>query len=335
MRILRQKNHNNTQLGDFELEVWNYYKKHKRDLPWRRTTDPYHILISEVMLQQTQVSRVILKYEEFIKKIPTIESLAKASKAEVLTLWQGLGYNRRALFLKKTCETLFAESLKSPKSTSKDRTRIRAQTKSPQFPTTREELLQLPGIGQSTAGALLAFAFNKPVPFIETNIRAIFLYFFFKESSSVSDIHIYELLQETLNHKKQKENPREWYYALYDYGTMLKAKLGREKTALHKQSKHYNKQSTFKGSNREIRGAILRLFTKHPKINEQKICALLNAELSHRTPADISKQVISNLASLEKEGFIQKADAKASKTGSKPSAQERKNTPPIYTLSMV
>lgn len=146
------------QLRKFEREIWNYYEGNKRDLPCRRTSDPYYILISEVMLQQTQVSRVILKYEEFIKKFPTIESLAKASKAEVLTLWQGLGYNRRALFLKKTCETLFAESLKSSKSTSK--------LKSPQFPTTREELLKLPGIGQSTAGALLAFAFNTPVPFI-------------------------------------------------------------------------------------------------------------------------------------------------------------------------
>jgi len=323
------------QLRKFEREIWNYYKGNKRDLPWRRTTNPYYILISEVMLQQTQVSRVILKYEEFIKKFGTIESLARASKAEVLTLWQGLGYNRRALFLKRTCETLFAESLKLSKSTSKDKTKIRVQTKSPQFPATREELLKLPGIGQSTAGALLAFAFNTPVPFIETNIRAVFLYFLFKEYSSVSDIHIYELLQETLNHKKQKENPREWYYALYDYGTMLKAKLGREKTALHKQSKHYNKQSKFKGSNREIRGAILRLFTKQPKITEEKICALLNAELPHRTPADISKQVTSSLASLEKEGFIQKTDVKASKTGTKPSLQGRKSTPPTYALSMV
>lgn len=312
---------------NFETTIWKYYSKNKRDLPWRYTTDPYHILVSEVMLQQTQVSRVILKYEEFIKKFPTIESLANASKAEVLTLWQGLGYNRRALFLKRACEALFAESLKSPKSTSK--------AKSPQFPTTREELLKLPGIGQSTSGALLAFAFNTPVPFIETNIRAVFLYFFFKESSSVSDIHIHELLQKTLNHKKQKENPREWYYALYDYGTMLKAKLGREKTALHKQSKHYNKQSTFKGSNREIRGAILRLFTKHPKITEQKICTLLNAELSHRTPADISKQVESSLVALVKEGFIEKMDAKISKTNAKPSRPSRKSTHTTYALSVV
>lgn len=275
MRIPRQKTLNNAQLRKFEREIWNYYEGNKRDLPWRRTTNPYYILISEVMLQQTQVSRVILKYEEFIKKFGTIESLAKASKAEVLTIWQGLGYNRRALFLKRACETLFDESLKSSKSTSK--------LKSPKFPTTREELLKLPGIGQSTAGAILAFAFNTPVPFIETNIRAVFLYF------SLKNLHLFLIYIYTSFYKKRsiikskKENPREWYYALYDYGTMLKAKLGREKTALHKQSKHYNKQSKFKGSNREIRGAILRLFTKHPKITEEKICELLNTELPHRT----------------------------------------------------
>ena len=300
---------------NFESTIWKYYSKNKRDLPWRRTTDPYHILVSEVMLQQTQVTRVIPKYQEFIKKFSNIESLAKATKAEVLSLWQGLGYNRRALFLKRTCETLLEQS-------------ILKNQKRPQFPTTRDELLKLPGIGQSTAGALLAFAFNKPEPFIETNIRAVYLYFFFKESSSVSDIHIYELLQKTLAKKKQKENPREWYYALYDYGTMLKAELGRKKTELHKQSKHYNKQSKFKGSNREVRGAILRLLTKHSKINEQKICALLSAELSHRTPVDISKHVKSSLVSLEKEGFIQSVDQISTKPKSK-------NTPPIYTLSMV
>jgi A/G-specific adenine glycosylase len=267
------------------------------------------------MLQQTQVTRVIPKYQEFIKKFSNIESLAKATKAEVLTLWQGLGYNRRALFLKRTCETLLEQSILQNK-------------ERPQFPTAREELLKLPGIGQSTAGALLAFAFNKPEPFIETNIRAVYLYFFFKESSSVSDIHIYELLQKTLAKKKQKENPREWYYALYDYGTMLKAELGRKKTELHKQSKHYNKQSKFKGSNREIRGATLRLFTKHKKLTEKQIHSTLLKELPHRTSKDISTQVQISLAALLKEGFIQDLNQISPKSKSK-------NTPPIYTLSMV
>lgn len=289
-----QMNVQPSEIIKFQKEIWKYYLANKRDLPWRHTTNPYHILVSEVMLQQTQVSRVISKYQEFLKKFPTIKSLAKASKADVLTLWQGLGYNRRALFLKKTCETLFEQNPKNP-----------------QFPTTREELLKLPGIGQSTAGALLAFAFNKPEPFIETNIRAVYLYFFFNGSSSVSDIHIYELLQKTLTLRKQKENPREWYYALYDYGTMLKAKLGRKKIELHKQSKHYNKQSNFKGSNREIRGAILRLFTKHKKLTTSKINKEIMKELTHRSPADTSRHDIppriqTNLEALLKEGFIQK-----------------------------
>lgn len=295
-----QMNVQRSEILKFQKEIWKYYLTNKRDLPWRDTTNPYHILVSEVMLQQTQVARVIPKYQEFLKKFSTIESLAKASKADVLTLWQGLGYNRRALFLKKTCETLLAQHQEKSQ-----------RKKSPQFPTTRDELLKLPGIGQSTAGALLAFAFNKPEPFIETNIRAVYLYFFFKETSSVSDIHIYELLQKSLALKKQKENPREWYYALYDYGTMLKAKLGSKKTGLHKQSKHYNKQSKFKGSNREIRGAILRLFTKHKKLTASKINKEIMKELTHRSPADTSRydippQIQTNLEALLKEGFIQK-----------------------------
>lgn len=274
-----------SQMQQFEHEVWNYYKKNKRDLPWRHTTDPYHILVSEVMLQQTQVSRVITKYQEFLKKFPTIKKLAQATKPEVLTLWQGLGYNRRALFLKKTCETLFEQNPKHP-----------------EFPTSHVELLKLPGIGQSTAGAILNFSFNIPTSFIETNIRAVFLYHFFKGASSVSDIHIYELIQETLKHKKQKENPREWFYALYDYGSILKATLGKNKTELHKQSKHYNKQKSFKGSNREIRSSILKLILETKgSITEDVIIGAITQKLPQATVENIR----SNIIALEKEGFIQ------------------------------
>ena len=268
----------------FEHDIWNYYKKNKRDLPWRHTTDPYHILVSEVMLQQTQVSRVIPKYQEFLKKFPNIKALAKATKPEVLTVWQGLGYNRRALFLKKTCETLLEQNPKHP-----------------QFPTYHEELLKLPGIGQSTAGAILNFSFNIPAPFIETNIRAVFLYYFFKGTSSVSDIHIYELIQETLKHKKQKDSPREWFYALYDYGSMLKATLGKNKTELHKQSKHYNKQTSFKGSNREIRSSILKLILEtNDTITETLIIDTITQKLLQATVENIKK----NIEALEREGFI-------------------------------
>lgn len=278
-------------MKNFTKEIWGYYKKSKRNLPWRNTTDPYHILVSEVMLQQTQVSRVIPKYQEFIRKFKNIKTLALTSKADVLTLWQGLGYNRRALFLKKTCEILYAENPKASR-----------------FPTTREELLKLPGIGQSTAGAILAFAFNKPEPFIETNIRAVFIYFFFKEISSVHDTNILELLSETFKQSKQRNNPREWYYALYDYGSMLKTQLGKEKTTLHKQSKHYNKQSSFKGSNREIRSNILKLFinqTKNIRIKSNTLTTayIINTILK-MLPQSTEENIKINIESLEKEGFI-------------------------------
>ena len=278
------------KLRKFECDVWNYYKKHKRDLPWRHTTDPYHILVSEVMLQQTQVSRVIPKYQEFLKKFPNIKSLARATKPEVLTLWQGLGYNRRALFLKKTCETLLEQSPSKP------------QTQGPQFPTSREELLKLPGIGQSTAGAILNFSFNIPTAFIETNIRAVFLYHFFKEASSVSDIHIYELIKETLKHKKQKVDPREWFYALYDYGSMLKATLGKKKTALHKQSKHYNKQTSFKGSNRQIRSSILKLMLDMQDAKGSITETVIIQKIIKKIPQANEENIKTNIEALEKEG---------------------------------
>lgn len=289
----------------FKQEILKYYANNKRDLEWRKTTDPYRILVSEVMLQQTQVSRVIPKYKEFLKKFADIGALALASKADVLTAWQGLGYNRRALFLKKACETLYA-----------------GDPKKPQFPSTKAELVALPGIGQSTAGALLAFAFNKAEPFIETNIRAVFLYFFFKENLSVSDTTICELISETLDYT----NPREWYYALYDYGVMLKAKLGKEKTALHRQSKHYSKQSTFRGSNREIRSNILRLFVEAARaasaspLSESKIIGTIKKML----PQSTSENIASNIQALKKEGFIEFSKNSSSKTKD-----------PKYALSVV
>lgn len=272
--------HRHIQL--FNTFLISFYKKNKRDhLPWRKTRNPYHILVSEVMLQQTQVSRVIPKYKDFIKKFPTIRSLATASKADVLTLWQGLGYNRRALFLKKTCEELYAKNIKRP-----------------EFPRTQQELISLPGVGQSTAGALLAFAYNIPVAFIETNIRSVFLYHFFKESSSVSDTLILELVERALD----KKNPREWYYALYDYGTHLKEHLGKEKTNLHKKSSLYTKQSTFKGSNREIRASILKLL-----VDTQEKFSLkdMSSKLLQKLPQATHENILKNLRSLEKEGFIE------------------------------
>ncbi len=260
-------------IKQFQKEIWAYYAQNRRNLPWRRTYDPYRILVSETMLQQTQVSRVLVKYKSFLKKFPTLKSLSLAPLREVLLEWQGLGYNRRALFLKKAAETITKDY-------------------AGKIPKTYTELLKLPGIGQSTAGAILNFSYNTPTVFIETNIRSVFLHFFFKGNSSVSDIMIKELVEKTLDHK----NPREWYYALYDYGAMLKKSGDIETKTIHRKSKHYKKQSTFIGSNRQLRSGIVRLLLKSTKsLNSGEIAKILSAK-----EEDVKK----NLISMKEEGML-------------------------------
>lgn len=216
----------------FKNKIFEFYKKNKRDFAWRNTTDPYKILVSEIMLQQTQTSRVIEKYSNFLNAFPTIKDLAIAQQSEVLQLWQGLGYNRRALYLKRTAEIITS-----------DYNQI--------FPTDLITLMSLPGIGKNTAGAISAFAFNKPVIFIETNIRRVFIHEFFKLQTAVDDKQILPLIQQTLD----LTNPRDWYYALMDYG----AYLATTTINPNRKSKHYTKQSKFEGSQRQVRGKILKL----------------------------------------------------------------------------
>jgi A/G-specific adenine glycosylase len=238
-------------------------------------------MVSELMLQQTQVSRVHTKYIEFIKKFPSLMKLAQASQLDILKEWQGLGYNRRALNLKKTCLLI----LKEHKGT---------------FPKDYKKLIELPGIGQSTAGAILNFSYNISTPFIETNIRAVYIHFYFKNSESVNDKELLPLIERTMDCK----DPRNWFYALYDYGAFLKSSLGKEKTVLHKKSAHYVKQKPFKGSNREVRSNILKLFIqeKNPKHSVGEIEKKLNMAKS---------LVTSNLAALQKEGFIEQIPNKS------------------------
>jgi len=233
------------------------------------THDPYKILVSETMLQQTQVSRVLSKYSEFLKLFPTLESLAGAPVENVLRAWQGLGYNRRALNLKHAAEKIVTD-FKGV------------------FPKTAEELESLPGIGQSTRGALMAFAFASATPYIETNIRTVYLHFFFKtKRGKIHDRDIMPLIEKTLDQK----NPRDWYYALMDYGVFLKQTLPNPS----RKSKHHTTQSTFKGSNRELRSHILKEILKEPQTLES-----LNSRL-HKPLLAINK----NLHALEKEGFIE------------------------------
>lgn len=252
----------------FKKIVYEYYRASGRhDLPWRLTRDPYKILVSEIMLQQTQVPRVLKKYEEFLTAFPTTQTLAQAPVSKVLTLWQGLGYNRRALNLKRACETIVKDF-------------------GGKFPRTPEELESLPGIGQSTRGAIMAFAFGIPTTFIETNIRSIYIHHFFNDKKKVHDKDLLPLIEKTLD----KENPRDWYYALMDYGVHLKQTLPNPS----RQSLHHAKQSTFKGSNREVRSKILK-YVLAQKCTEKEIIDHLG-----KTKHDVKK----NIQALISEGFI-------------------------------
>lgn len=215
-------------IRDFQAVVWEYYQRHGRDLPWRHTTEPYKILVSEVMLQQTQVARVIPKYQAFINQFPTARALANANLAEVLRAWSGLGYNRRAKYLHDAAKQLADKKM-----------------------WTLPDLTNCKGIGTNTAAAVITYAYNQPVGFIETNIRTVFIHHFFADKTGVADKEILPLVEQTLD----KENPREWFWALMDYGSHLKTTVGNTARA----SKHYTKQSTFIGSKRQLRGQVLRL----------------------------------------------------------------------------
>jgi len=252
----------------FQQMVKGYYTRHGRNLPWRETSDPYRILISEIMLQQTQVARVIDKYGMFIKAFPDVESLAQAPLREILSAWQGLGYNRRAFSLKKLAKEIVVQF-------------------SATIPSSPKLLMRLPGIGSATAHAVCVFAFNQPVVFIETNIRAVFIYHFFENKHAVRDGDILPLVAQTLD----RDDPRTWYWALMDYGVMLK----RNHANPNRGSAHYRKQAPFAGSNRQIRGMILKTLVTQPRVPEK----LLLEELQF--PIDAVKN---NLERLEKEGLI-------------------------------
>lgn len=192
-------------------------------------------MVSEIMLQQTQVPRVTPKFAEFLDAFPTADALAAASLGDVLRVWNGLGYNRRAKFLWSA-----AQEIKS-----------RFQGEIPQE---IAALVTLPGVGVNTAGAIAAYAFNAPVVFIETNIRTVFIHHFFADHTIVDDKALALLVEQTLD----RDRPREWYWALMDYGSLLKNTVGNKSRA----SKAYVKQSTFKGSNRQLRGAVIRTLLK-------------------------------------------------------------------------
>jgi A/G-specific adenine glycosylase len=255
----------------FQEAVWTYYRRHGRhDMLWRLPEpngefDPYKIMVSEIMLQQTQVSRVAPKFQAFISQFPTVQALAKAQLGDVLKAWSGLGYNRRAKFLWQAAGMVTHEY-------------------NGVFPGEQHELTNLPGVGKNTAGAIAAYSFNKPVVFIETNIRTVFIHHFYKNEIGIPDKAILELAEQTLD----KQNSREWYWALMDYGAFLKLTVGNVGQA----SKSYTKQSKFEGSKRQLRGQVLRLLAERPYAQKELAELITDVRLGDVLDELVKEQMI-------------------------------------------
>ena len=244
------------QIEQFTKLIYNFYKTNKREFIWREQITPYKIVISEVMLQQTQTVRVIPKFENWLEVFPDFATLANASNHDVLTAWQGLGYNRRGLALAKIAQLIINEH-------------------DGQLPSDPEILKTFPAIGSNTAGSICAFAFNKPIVFIETNIRKVFTHSFFPGQSEITDKQLLAIVAQTMDHN----NAREWYYALMDYGVHLKKELPRINAA----SKHYTSQSKFEGSKRQVRGLIIKVLTQLEKIEYQELIEIIDFQIPTNT----------------------------------------------------
>ena len=255
---------------EFHQHIYAFYAENKRSFAWRYTDNPYHVFISEIMLQQTQTDRVRSKFDSFLEQFPTLFDLAQASLSEVLTAWQGLGYNRRAKFLHHAAQLMCT-------------LHDGAIPKNPII------LKQLPGIGAYTSRSIATFAYNIPTVFIETNIRAVFIHLFFNNQTDIHDKELFPLIEKYLD----INNPRSWYYALMDYGSFLK----KQTTNPNRKSVHYAIQSKFEGSDRQIRGAIIRILTQHKKLNKDHLFLFLKTN-PERTSTIIEK--------LLNEGLIQK-----------------------------
>lgn len=262
--------HNDRTIALYRLceHVMDDYAKHGRRFPWRETTDPYHVLLSEMMLQQTQTGRVLPKYQSFVTRWPDLHALAQAQLVDVLSEWRGLGYNRRALALKEIA--------------------LRSEAWGWNLPSDEAALRTLPMVGPATAAALTAFCHNQVAVYLETNVRRVLIHQCFPTSTDVPDSALRPILLELA---VLQDDIRSWYYALMDYGVYLKGVLPNP----NRRSRHYAKQTTFANSNRQIRGMLLTAFTEQGPLSRRRLYDQLPFE---------PERIDACLQALAEEGFI-------------------------------
>lgn len=266
-------------LDSFKSKVWDQGRELYRDLPWRRTRDPYAIWISEVMLQQTQVTRVDGRWQHWLERFPNVESLAATPLADVLDEWQGMGYNSRAKRLYDCARVICGEHDGA-------------------FPHDNKGLIALPGIGPATAAGIRAFAFNEPGVYLETNVRTVFIHELFPEGRMVDDKELVPLVDEAC--PDVGGDVRGWYYALLDYGARLKKTLPNPS----RRSKQHSKQSKFEGSHRQKRAFVLRCVLAGSKTARQIADELDAFEASEGRPRVNAQELQQILDELKAEDMI-------------------------------
>ena len=272
-----------------------------RDLPWRRTHDPYVIWLSEVMLQQTQVPRVLTRMPEWLERFPSVAALAAAEPSDVLEAWQGMGYNRRALALHKAAQRVVEDF-------------------GGEFPRGTRELVSLPGIGPATAQGIRSFAFDLPGVYLETNVRTVFLHHYFPDVPAVLDRELVPLIEAACPAapgcapedaapfavpEDAADTPRTWYYALLDYGAYLKKTLPNPS----RRSAGYTRQSKFEGSRRQKRAELVRmLLAARDAVPagitlDGAVAGVNEFEAAAGRPCVDAELVSGILADLERDGF--------------------------------
>ena len=267
-------------IAEFQAWVREAGQALYRDLPWRNTRDAYAIWISEAMLQQTQVSRVLSRWERFLRHFPTVDALASASSADVVEEWQGLGYNRRALALKRAADICSAEY-------------------AGRMPEGVDKLVKLPGIGDATAAGITAFSRDVPCLYLETNVRAVFIHCFFRDAERVTDKELRPLVERAC----PAEDVRGWYYALLDVGARLK----KDHKNPTRRAAAYTRQSKFEGSRRQKRAWLVREVMAAPGLSSAELLRRLNLEERKAGRDGVgSNEFESIMADLAREGFFRR-----------------------------